>query len=240
MQQSYKWVLVEGCVRGTKSDRKLFAHLRGLFVAKEDVGKLRSMFLSSDQPSNIIPDGDTNDTDYVFAGELGHRDNFARRLLKRNGQYRRHTEMVENNDVGFQVELPTIRFGWEEQHSKWNHFSGCYIPAPSLIQRFGLVCRNREVDFYDQEGQPATLYRQAGEGYLGDKHNLLYIRADLLRKYLEETRQVLVWCNWGERDWLRKIDGDDLIEATRKRALQSHSNIHRTFFEWSAEDCAVL
>ncbi|WP_180727492.1 hypothetical protein [Paraburkholderia largidicola] len=142
---------------------------------------------------------------------------------------------------GVRLELPSIQFGWESYHSAHNTFSGFDIPAPSLIQRLDLSCCNREIDFFDRSGRPATLYRQAGEGYFGDKHKLLYVRADLLRRYLKETRQVLVWCNWGERDWLNKMEGHRLLpNEGRERVFQTHAHIHRTFSQWSANDCIVL
>lgn len=141
---------------------------------------------------------------------------------------------------GVRLELPTIHFAWESYHSAHNTFSGFYIPAPSLIQRLGLSCRDRGVDFFDSSGRPATLYRRAGEGYSGDRHKLLYVRADLLRRYLKETRQVLVWCNWGERDWLKKMEGHDLLpNEGRRRVFQTHAHIHRTFTQWSAKDCVI-
>lgn len=279
-----EWVLVEGFVKGADShhDRELFASLRGLFVAKKDVNTLRSKFLSIDYPGNHhIPDG--GDDYYVFAGEPGHRHNFARHLLKRNDQYRRQTAEAfddyerdysaaekrsltitiasmsgeETSDEegsvleisvpttrhipGVRLELPSIGFGWESYHSAHNTFSGFQIPTPSLIQRLGLSCSNREIDFFDASGRPATLYRQAGEGYSGNKHKLFYVRADLLRRYLKETRQVLVWCNWGERDWLTKMEGHDLIpNEGRQRVFQTYAHIHRTFSQWSSKDCAVL
>jgi hypothetical protein len=279
-----EWVLVEGFVQGTDSqhDRELFAFLRGLFVAKKDVETLRSKFLSIDYPGNHkIPDG--GEDHYVFAGEPGHRNSFARHLLKNDDLYRRQMAeafddyerdysagekqsltikiasmsgaTVDNEDAsvlkfdvpttrhvpGVRLELPSVGFGWESYHSTLNTFSGFQIPAPSLIQRLGLSCSNREVDFSDASGRPATLYRQAGEGYFGDKHKLLYLRADLLRRYLKETRQVLVWCNWGERDWLKKMDGYNLIpNEGRQRVFQTHAHIHRTFSQWSAKDCVVL
>ncbi|WP_260436892.1 ATP-binding protein [Burkholderia contaminans] len=148
---------------------------------------------------------------------------------------------VTRHIPGVRIELPSIQFAWESYHSAYNTFSGFDIPAPSLIQRLGLSCCNREIDFFDSSGRPATLYREAGEGYFGDKHKLLYVRADLLRRYLKETRQVLVWCNWGERDWLKKMDGHRLLaNEGRQRVFQTHAHIHRTFSEWSAKDCVVL
>ncbi|UTH74439.1 NACHT domain-containing NTPase [Chromobacterium sp. IIBBL 290-4] len=279
-----EWVLVEGFVQGTdrEHDRKLFAFLRGMFVAKKDVDTLRSKFLSIDYPgNNKIPEG--ADEHYLFAGEPGHRHNFARHLLKHNGKYRRQTteafdeyvrdystgekqslvveiasmlgEAIGNQEAsahefvipatrhipGIRAELPSIHFGWESYHSEQNTFSGFDIPAPSLIQRLGLSCCKREIDFFDPSGRPATIYRQAGEGLSGDKHKLLYIRADLLRHYLKETRQVLVWCNWGERDWLTKMSGYNVLpNKDRQQIFQAYGHIHRVFSQWSAKDCVVL
>jgi len=134
---------------------------------------------------------------------------------------------------GIRMELPSIHFGWESYQSAQNDFSGFSLPAPSLIQHLGLTSKNREIDFFDGTGRPGTLYRTAGDGWKGNRHNLLYIRADLLRRYLTETRQVLVWFNWGERDWLKKMEGHAMIEnPARQRIYQAHHHIHRSFSQW--------
>lgn len=272
------WVLVEGYVRGVNEDcdRELFAFLRGAFVARKDVRRLRSRFQKIDYPGNRnIPDGATEH--YLFAGEAGRRSNYVSHLRQRNGRYRR--QVVEAFDryvtikakgkasfpatkirfvsptaeptdellikhfgppvrtrhiSGVRIELPSIHFGWESYHSAHNDFLGFDLPAPSLIQRLGLASRNREIDFYDVTGRPGTLYREAGDGWKGNRHSLLYVRADLLRRYLTETRQVLAWCNWGERDWYRKMDGYSMIEnPARQRIYQAHRHIHRSFFQWA-------
>ena len=141
---------------------------------------------------------------------------------------------------GIRVELPFIHFGWESYHSSHNNFSGFDLPAPSLIQRLGLASKEREIDFYDSEGKRGTLYRDSGDDWKGNRHRLLYIRADLLRRYLKETRQVLVWCNWGERDWLNKMDGNRVtLNTARERIYQSYNHIHRSFYQWSATDSKV-
>lgn len=141
---------------------------------------------------------------------------------------------------GIRLELPFINFGWESYHSSQNDFSGFYLPAPSLIQRLGLASKNRKIDFYDSMGNPGTLYREAGDGWKGDRHSFLYVRADLLRRYLTDTRQVLVWCNWGERDWLKKMEGHDAIrDPARQRVYQAHDHIHRSFARWFAKDSKI-
>ena len=142
---------------------------------------------------------------------------------------------------GIRLEIPYIHFGWESYHSSYNEFSGFNLPAPSLIQRLQLTSKNREVDFYDSEGKPGTLYREAGDDWVGDQHSLLYVRADLLRRYLTDTRQVLIWCNWGERNWLKKMEGHEVIHSpARQRIYQAHDHIHRAFLRWSAKDRMVV
>jgi hypothetical protein len=241
------WVLVQGYVRGVKEDldRELQAFLRGAFVARRDMGRLKDRFLAIDYPGNsAIPDGDTEH--YLFAGEAGRRNNYTRHLLRRNGWYRRQIQEAFDRYVtverpalrtrhipGIRVELPSIHFGWESHHSALNDFSGFDLPAPALIQRLGLASKSRQVDFFDADGNPGTLYREAGDGWKGNRHRLLYIRADLLRRYLIESRQVLAWCNWGERDWARKVDGAELIDnPARQRIYQTYRHIHRSFSYW--------
>ena len=276
-----EWVLVEGFIRGVdeKHDRELFAFLRGLFIARRDVRSFRGKFLAVEYPGNsTIPE--SADEHYLYAGEAGRRNNYARRLSQRSGTYRRQAAEAFDRYVtvkskekspltkieirflsgdgqesgnsfvrtlgpipktrhvpGIRVEVPSITFGWESYHSSQNDFSGFELPAPKLLQHLALASKNREIDFYDSMGKPATLYREAGEGWEGDRHRLLYVRADLLRRYLKDTRQVLVWCNWGERDWLKKMEGYDLIrDPSRQRIYQAHEHIHRSFSQWSAKD----
>lgn len=233
-----EWVLVEGFVRGAdeRADRELVAFLRGVFIARRDVNRFKARFLAIEHPGNQkIPAGATEH--YLYAGEAGRRMSYARHLLWGGRRYRRQTA----DAFGIRIELPYVHFGWESYHSSQNEFSDFYLPSPSLIQRLGLASKNREIDFYDLKGLPATCYREEGGAWKGDRHSLLYVRADLLQRYLSETRQVLVWCNWGERDWLKKMEGNNVIDnSARLRIYQSHSHIHRSFFQWSARDPKVV
>ena len=280
-----EWVLVEGYVRGTDEshDRELFAFLRGVFIARRDVRRFRAKFLAVKYPGNgKIPEGATEH--YLYAGEAGRRQNYARHLYQRNGRYRRQiveafdryvhvypeektppatvsirSAPSEGNETdnssfellgpiqkvrhvpGIRLEIPFIHFGWESYHSLYNDFSGFDLLAPSLIQRLHLASKNCEIDFYDSKGKPGTLYREAGDGWKGDRHSLLYVRADLLRQYLTDTRLVLVWCNWGERDWLKKMEGHEVLRnPARQRIFQAYDHIHRSFLQWSVKDRKVV
>ncbi len=241
-----EWVLVEGYLRGTDKslDRELFAFLRGVFIARSNVRSFKPKFLAVNYlGNNKIPKGATEL--YLYAGEAGRRQNYARHLYQCNGRYRQQFEKAFDEFgclvPGIRLELPFIQFGWESHHSSHNEFSGFNLPAPSLIQRLGLASRNREIDFYDSMGKPGTLYREDGDGWKGDCYRLLFIRADLLCRYLTDTRQVLVWCNWGERNWLKKMEGHNVIHnPARQRIFQAYNHIHRSFFQWSAKDRKVV
>lgn len=247
-RHSGEWVLVQGFIRGTdeNNDRELFAFLRGVFIARKEVSSFKTKFLAVEYPGNhVIPEGASEH--YLYAGEAGRRQSYARHLYQQNGKYRR--QMAEAFDQyihmrhvpGIHIELPFINFSWESYHSSLNDFSGFDLPAPSLIQRLSLASKNREIDFYDSMGKPGTLYREAGDGWKGNRHNLLYVRADLLRRYLTDTRQVLVWCNWGERDWLKKMEGHDVIrDPARQRIFQAYDHIHRSFSQWSTKDSKLV
>ncbi|MDE0645505.1 MAG: hypothetical protein OXH84_04620 [Gammaproteobacteria bacterium] len=238
-----RWVLVEGYVRRTDEslDRELSASLRGLFIARREADSLKSKFLEVDYPGiTKIPKGATEY--YLYAGEAGNRQNYAHQLRQKNGRYRRQIKKAfDGYPPEISVEIPYIHFGWEPHHSPYNDFSGFNLPAPSLIQRLNLVKKNREIDFYESDGKPATVYREAGDNLIGDHHSLLYVRADLLRRYLTDTRQVLVWCNWGQRDWLKKMEDYELIDKSKRQSIyQACDHIHKSFFEWYAKEGKIV
>ena len=97
-----KWLLMEGFIRsGDESrDRELFAFLRGVFIARKDVSSFKEKFLTREYPGNgEIPDGATEI--YLYAGEAGRRQNYARHLCQRNGQYRRQIAEALGQHVPF-------------------------------------------------------------------------------------------------------------------------------------------
>lgn len=265
------WVLLEGFVHDKNSEREieLFAFLRGLFVKRAEIPRLRGMYLKVEYPGNdaIPPSGEDY---YTFAGEVGRSSRYAQGLLRANGSYRRQMgeafgehrwipeprqdEQLEQPESamnveaggyrvvlrmprrrsehipGVRVEMPARSFSWESYHSALNKFSGFGVPAPSLIERLDLRTKNREVDFVDKTDTCATIYRKNGADEKRQRFHLLYLREDLLRKYLRLTRQTLVWCNWGERNVLRSdmpLGMDAPPEVVE--VLREHGHIHRRF-----------
>jgi hypothetical protein len=98
------------------------------------------------------------------------------------------------------VEVPIRRWAWESHHTELTQIGGITVPVPALCERLGLVSHNGSLDFRYPKGGVATLYREwpKENGGLWRSH-LLYIREELIRQYLEETQQRMVWVPWGER-----------------------------------------
>lgn len=135
---------------------------------------------------------------------------------------------------GVSVEVPTMRMSWESYHSSENQAGHPDYASPSIVESLGLVKSGGAVDLPDREGRPATLYRQSGGSWSKERREVIYIRADLMRKYLGKSRKRLIWFNWGERE----IDYDyaesvNLRDDPKMQALWGlHSHIHRQLSLW--------
>jgi hypothetical protein len=127
------------------------------------------------------------------------------------------------------VELPSWRFSWESYHSEENQGANADYPAPSLVDYLQLRRVGPAIDLADAAGRPGMLYRTFGDRSDWLRSHLLYLRADLLRKYLNRVGRSLVWINWGERTLNYKT-----IEAIRttcaaREVWDRHTHIHKQF-----------
>lgn len=104
---------------------------------------------------------------------------------------------------GIEVEVPLHRYSWESHHSTENQAGGVGYVAPALCDRLSLRNRGNSMDLYDEQGNLASLYRMFGNQEFW-RSDLLYLRKDLLEKYLSETGKEIVWIIWGERDFKHK------------------------------------
>jgi hypothetical protein len=135
--------------------------------------------------------------------------------------------------LGVTVELPSCRFSWESDHSEENKAGNPDYAAPSLVEYLRLRKTGASVDLVETSGRLATLYRECGEGWGGFRSHLLYLRSDLLEKYLARTRRALVWINWGERG-LQHSALERLRENPAMRAIwDNHAHIHKRFIVYN-------
>jgi hypothetical protein len=131
---------------------------------------------------------------------------------------------------GIRVEVPVRRFAWESYHSEENRSGTPYYASPAMVCSEGLRKSGPQVDLVDGRGRLATLYRDFHSDDSGSRGHLLYMRADILEKYLRQRRMSLVWINWGEREMDHNVT-ESLRDDDELQALWAkHAHIHEEFF----------
>jgi len=129
---------------------------------------------------------------------------------------------------GVEIEIPIHSYGWESYHSIVNDYSGFHIPAPAISDYLGLNYRNHSVELFDRQGKKATAYLSSKDDEHFYSSKLLYLRKDLLERYLSHTNQVLIWAIWGERDINYKLNEQRNADANAHGVYEKHQQIHRS------------
>jgi len=131
---------------------------------------------------------------------------------------------------GVQVEIPVCGFSWESYHSIVNDYSGFDVPAPAISNYLGLNYRNQSVELFDRNGKRATIFMKLSDIENHHSAHLLYLRKDLLEKYITHTGQTIIWAIWGERSMNYKVFERAYVHEQKLDAIyQQYKHIHRTF-----------
>ena len=231
------WALLDGWLEGrAKTDkRRLFTFHLARFVKPTDLKGLVTTYLRRAYPGNHAL-GMPIDDYYTFAGEIPWSAYFAAPLRTPGGDAKRHVDAAFPiysaglAEVGIPIEIPVTNWSWESYHSVTNQVSGVSILAPALCQSLGLVNRAHEFDLYDRDGKRATIFTTAESEKAGVDCHFLFIRSDLLNRYLQATDQRLIWFVWGERN----LEAE-LLNSQREQfsdVVQRFGNIHRQAYVW--------
>lgn len=231
------WVMLGGFIEETDpSDyREVFTFLRGLFVSESEVGKLLEIFGSMQYPGNTaIPDD--REHHYRFAGEMPFLKPPGFSLAASNGD--EHGEardtfpsFSESASASISIELPVHTYSWESYHSELNPEHGVLFPAPQICERLGLRYRAGHWDLFDDRNV-ASLFRRIGVDDLELRGKVLYLRKELLLRYLRESNQTLVWLIWGERgmNYRANYEGAELHGR-----WEEYKHIHKRAVVWDAD-----
>jgi len=217
------WVLLDGKVEQASLDvLRIFTFLRGVLIAEEDVSELNRKLRETEYPGNRnIPE--PQEDIYTCAGEIPWSDRYGPYLREDDGSSKRNIERAFDSHIGSssgaEVEIPVHVFAWESHHSKLNQVSGMRFPAPALCDHLYLVNHNQTSDLFDSDGDRATIYREFHCDNTQFDSWLLYIRKDLLERYLDETDQTIAWLPWGERT----LDHQEL-QARSDELSELHNN----------------
>ena len=99
----------------------------------------------------------------------------------------------------FSTLIPVMEYNWEDYHSSTNNAGPITIPAKEIVNHLNLVNQPQTFDLLDSDGNIASLNLKYHRDY-NNSHSFVYLRKDLLDKYLVQTNSKYIWIIWGERE----------------------------------------
>lgn len=125
---------------------------------------------------------------------------------------------------GISVEVPIHDYSFSSENTE-NKTGGAEYLAPALTSYLRLVNKGASFDLYERSGKNASLYRRFGNDSAYFRSHLLFIRKDLLEKYLTYTKQKQVRFIWGEREFKTSSAGSYRNET--KEAHIGYKFVHK-------------
>lgn len=197
------WVLLDATIRQEGSHgREVVAHVSSVMATSRNVDRLKREFAAGRSFGDQgIPGGGTDY--YTYLGEVPWSCRYGSDVRTSTGAPRRMRERAFDYyaggrwRAGIPVEAATRHWAWESYHSELNQVGGVDFPAPVLAEFLDLRSAGGSADLIDKAGKVATLFRVAPGPAFGSHY--LYIRRDLLNRYLLARGLHLVRAVWGER-----------------------------------------
>lgn len=208
-------------------ERNCFAFVRGLIIKESDYADMIKLLNVQNMGGRWLPEKRENY--YTYAGELYYCDEATndnevtlrfeiekKKVKIKKGEAGYYPEVFWENDgltTDFPNEierevseikeiealLPVMEYNWEDYHSPTNNAGHTTVVGKEIANYLSLINQPQTFDLFDNNGNIATINFEYHEDY-NNSHNFVYIRKDLLDKYLTETQSKFVWIIWGERD----------------------------------------
>jgi len=105
----------------------------------------------------------------------------------------------------FEVLMPVMEYNWESYHSHLNDAGHSTVVAKEIANNLKLLNQPQTFDLFESTGNKASININYHDDY-NNNHSLVYLRKDLLNKFLSEKKLRFVWAIWGERDVRFKTD----------------------------------
>ncbi|MBN3582995.1 hypothetical protein JYB64_11415 [Algoriphagus aestuarii] len=115
-----------------------------------------------------------------------------------NKEFPEEIEIEVSEMEKFEVLMPVMEYNWESHHSSVNKAGHVTVVAKELANQLELVNQPQTFDLLNQDGSTASINIHFHKEY-NNNHSLVYLRKDLLDKYLKDKKMKFVWAIWGER-----------------------------------------
>jgi len=109
---------------------------------------------------------------------------------------------IERDEIfkkDFEVLLPVMKYSWESYHSELNKCGHTDVLSKEIANELSLVNLPQSFNLIDENGDLATL-NVSYDIEPNNRHHMVYIRKDVLDRYLVSKESRLVWGIWGERE----------------------------------------
>jgi hypothetical protein len=184
------WVGVHGFVKTEDRvlGREAWAFISAFVTSKESVSRLVAALNAGEQPwlAREVPSDY-----YMFAGEMPWHPNFGSLALSEEA----YSESVGSEADAVEVEVVAHGYAWESYHSEMNRAGSTIVPSQPFSHRFDLRSSAQSFDQFLADGSKATVTLSGVDGLEGQ---LLYIREDLLKQYVDD--RAIIWYAFGERE----------------------------------------
>ena len=131
-----------------------------------------------------------------------------------------YSEFDEEVVKEFDVEIPVRSF-----HPIVNEGHSVYVISKEISTELDLHIEPQYFNMLDNKCKKASIVLQLGDSWHNGK-DLIYLRKDLLKKYLKKKNIQLLWIVWGERDFKSKHN-EGLKEFSEKH---KHYKIYGPYF----------
>jgi hypothetical protein len=131
---------------------------------------------------------------------------------------------VYKQTPGVPIESCAYSYNWS-QDDIYDNIIRFNCPSLSICDFLNLYSINRSIDFYDSQISQATMYRAFESDSLN--FNFLYLREDLLDKYLKYKGKKLVYIIWGERELHYSLVENLRNDSDISKGYQAGKHIHK-------------
>ena len=129
----------------------------------------------------------------------------------------------------FDVLMPVMGFIWEGYHCHLNNVGHSDVVSREIVNHLKLIDQPQTFDLLDLNGDKASISDRFFEDY-GNNHNFVYLRKDLLDKFLIENKMKFVCAIWGERQV--RFQNDELRTAFFNKNPYSPDDVFQKIVEY--------
>ncbi|MFC1875052.1 hypothetical protein ACFLY3_02745 [Chloroflexota bacterium] len=228
------WVLLDGfiCQEDSNIRRSCTVFPHSILIQNTDFKEVLALLHDVELRWGRLP-GVPEDY-YTYAGEIPWSDTF-----KYNGQEELEfiisTKKVPHDYPAFcegrtlstdreievpdktktvMISIPVRNNNWESSHSVVNHDRFVLVPSKEIAEFLDLCSQPQTFDLYEKNGRRASITIQWGDTW-HTGHKLVFLRKDLLDRYLEKNGYMLAWVIGGERQF-KSIGNEGLDEFAEK------------------------